>query len=228
MKDVEDGILINPFYIICDESQSMEGAKLDACNTALPKIHAAIAADPIVNDKVRIGVISFSDTAEALLPLSKMTDVVDFPGLVVKGGTNYGNAFTCLKNTIQADIADLKKGGAKVNRPIVFFISDGEPTDTNWKAAHAQVADKSWPFSPHIISFGVGGAQADTIREVATQVDKKGKSFAYLADDNADPGAVLSEIFKSLLGTIVGSAKDPGGGMVLPVTGPGFIKLDEV
>ena len=229
MNEVNDGYQIIPFYIICDESQSMEGAKLDACNTALPKIHAAIAADPIVNDKVRIGVISFSDTAEALLPLSKMTDVVDFPGLVVKGGTNYGNAFTCLKNTIQADIADLKKGGAKVNRPIVFFISDGEPTDTNWKAAHAQVADKSWPFSPHIISFGVGGAQADTIREVATQVDKKGKSFAYLADDNADPGAVLSEIFKSLLGSIVGSARAPGdGGLVLPVTGPGFIKLDEV
>ena len=113
-----------------------------------------------------------------------------------------------------------------MNRPIVFFISDGEPTDTNWKAAHAQVADKSWPFSPHIISFGVGGAQADTIREVATQVDKKGKSFAYLADDNADPGAVLSEIFKSLLQGLWEAAW--GRGMVLPITGPGFIKPDEV
>ena len=226
MKDVEDGILINPFYIICDESQSMEGAKLDACNTELTKLHQALASDPQFSDHVRAGVISFSDTAQVLLPLSKMTDVVDLPGLVAKGGTNYGNAFTCLKNTIQADIADLKKGGAKVNRPIVFFISDGEPTDTNWKAAHAQVADKSWPFSPHIISFGVGGAQADTIREVATQVDKKGKSFAYLADDNADPGAVLSEIFKSLLQGLWEAAW--GRGMVLPITGPGFIKPDEV
>ena len=226
MKDVEDGILINPFYIICDESQSMEGAKLDACNTELTKLHRALASDPQFSDHVRAGVISFSDTAQVLLPLSTMTDVVDLPGLVAKGGTNYGNAFTCLKNTIQADIADLKKGSDTVNRPIVFFISDGEPTDTNWKAAHAQVADKSWPFSPHIISFGVGGAQADTIREVATQVDKKGKSFAYLADDNADPGAVLSEIFKSLLQGLWEAAC--GRGMVLPITGPGFIKLDEV
>ena len=191
--------MIIPFYLVCDESQSMGPLGIGACNTALPRLHIAIASDPIVNDKIRIGVISFSDTAEVLLPLSKMTDVVDFPGLVVKGGTNYGNAFTCLKNTIQTDINDLKKGSDEVNRPIVMFITGGEPTDTNWKAAHAQVADKSWPFSPHIISFGVGGAQADTIREVATQVDKKGKSFAYLADDGADPGAILNEIFKSFI-----------------------------
>ena len=215
-----------PLYIVCDESQSMGALGMDACSAALPKIHAAIAADPIVNDKIRIGVISFSDTAQVLLPLSKMTDVVDFPGLVAKGGTNYGNAFTLLKNTIQTDMVDLQKSGAKVDGPIVMFITGSEPTDTNWKDAHAQLADKTWTFSPHIISFGVGGAQADTIREVATQVDKKGKSFAYLADDNADPGAVLSEIFKSLLQGLWEAAC--GRGMVLPITGPGFIKLDEV
>ena len=199
MKDVEDGILIAPFYLVCDESQSMEGPKIDACNTTIYKTLSSIAVDPTLNNIVRIGVISFSDTAQVLLPLSKMTDVDNFPGLVAEGGTNYGNAFTCLKNTIQTDIPDLRKSGAKVYRPIVMFIAGSEPTDTNWKAAHAQVADKSWPFSPHIISFGVGGAQADTIREVATQVDKKGKSFAYLADDNADPGAVLTEIFRELI-----------------------------
>jgi uncharacterized protein YegL len=148
----------------------------------------------------------------------------------VKGGSHYESAFTCLKQTIQTDIAKLRnKGYANIQRPIVFFISDGEPTDTNWQAAHAAVADKNWSFSPHIIAFGVGGAQAETIREVATKVDKAGKNFAYLADDNADPGAVLKEIFKSLLGSIIGSARNAdAGGLDLPVAGPGFIKLDEV
>jgi uncharacterized protein YegL len=111
----------------------------------------------------------------------------------------------------------------------VFFISDGEPSDTNWQTAHAAVADKNWSFSPHIIAFGVGGAQAETIREVATKIDRHGRQFAYLADDNADPGAVLKEIFKQLLGSIISSARnDEAGGLNLPVNGPGFIKLDEV
>ena len=229
MAPDNDGFQVTPFYIVCDESQSMEGPKLDACNKALPEIHKAIATDPIIYDMVWIGIISFSDTAEVLLPLSKMTDVVDFPGLVVKDGRNYGNVFNLLRSVISADIESLQSTNHRVMRPLVFFISNGEPTDTNWQVQHQEVADKTWPFSPHIISFGVGGAQAQTIKDVATKVDKHNRSFAYLADDNADPGAVLKEIFKSLLGTIVGTARNPdAGGMILPTQGPGFIKLDEV
>jgi uncharacterized protein YegL len=182
----------------------MEGSKLDACKTALREIYQFVVRDPLVNDKVRISVISFSDSAEVLLPLSKMTDVVDFPVFVVKGGSNYESAFTCLKQTIQTDIANLKnKGCANIQQPIVFFISDGEPTDTNWQAAHAAVADKNWSFSPHIIAFGVGGARVEIIRTVAT--GKASSSFAYFADDNADPGAVLHEVFKSLLSSLIAS-----------------------
>ena len=196
-----------PIYLCIDESASMEGPKLEACNKALPEIHRAIASDPTVSDIVRISVISFSDSAEVLLPLSRMTDVVDFPGLVAKGGTNYGSAFTCLKQTIQDDITTLKaKGNVQVNRPIVFFISDGEPTDTNWQTVHAAVADKTWSFSPHIISFGVGGAKEKTIRETATKIDKHGTIYAYLADDNADPSAVLAIIFNSLIQVITNAA----------------------
>ena len=177
----------------------MEGLKIDACNMALREIHQAIARDPIVNDKIRIGVISFSDSAEVILPLSKMTDVVDFPALVVKGGSNYGSAFTCLKQTIQDDIAALKaESNVKIYRPIVFFVSDGKPADTNWQTAHAAVADKSWSFSPLIISFGVGGAQAETIREVATKVNKSGKSFAYLVDNGDMLGAAFNAVFREL------------------------------
>jgi uncharacterized protein YegL len=177
----------------------MEGLKIDACNMALREIHQAIASDPIVNDKIRIGVISFSDSAEVILPLSKMTDVVDFPALVVKGGSNYGSAFTCLKQTIQDDIAALKaESNVKIYRPIVFFVSDGKPADTNWQTAHAAVADKSWSFSPLIISFGVGGAQAETIREVATKVNKSGKFCAYLVDDGDMLGAAFNEVFREL------------------------------
>jgi hypothetical protein len=40
---------------------------------------------------------------------------------------------------------------------------------------------------------------------------------------------VLKEIFKQLLGSIISSARnDEAGGLNLPVSGPGFIKLDEV
>ena len=224
---MEGPFKVHPIYIVCDESKSMEGVAIESINHALPEIHKAIASDPIVNDKVRIGVISFSDSAEVLLPLSKMTDVVDFPLLVAKGGTNYGNTFTCLKQTIQNDIAALKtQSNMLVHRPIVLFVSGGAPTDTEWRTAHAAIADKNWPFSPHIIAIGVGGAQAETIREVATKVDNAGRQFAYLADDNADPGAVFIEIFRPIIHSLVAFQIGPGG-LHIPVAGAGFTKLND-
>jgi len=226
---MESPFPVHPIYIVCDESKSMEGVAIESINHALPEIHKAIACDPIVNDKVRISVISFSDSAEVLLPLSIMTDVVDFPGLVVKGGTNYGSAFTCLKQTIQDDIIALKaQKDVIVNRPIVFFISGSEPTDANWQAAHNVVADKNWSFSPHIIAFGVGGAQAETIRQVATIVDKSGSFYAYHVNDDTNPGSVLWEILKEIFFYMLGGRRHVDeGGFEFPAHGSGFIKLNE-
>jgi len=227
MPDEYEVHRVLPFYFCIDTSASMKGATIDSFYKSLAKTHYLIASDPIINNQVRIGIISFSDSAEVLLPLSKMTDVVDLPGLAVKGGTNYGSAFACLKQTIQDDITALKaENNVEVIRPIALFVSGSTPTDTEWRTAHAAIADKNWPFSPHIIAIGVGEAQTETIREVATNVGKSGTQFAYLADDNADLGAVLIEIFRSIIGSLIGAQIGPGG-LDFPVTGAGFTKLNE-
>lgn len=181
----------------------MEGKHIESLNSALRTIHQWISSDPIVNEKVRICVITFSDIAEVFLPLSKMTDVVDFPDLMVKSGTNYGSAFTCLKQTLEDDFTTLNsESNVRIYRPIVFFISDGEPTDTNWQAAHAAVADDNWSFSPHILAFGVGGARVETICEFATK-DRNGNQFVYLANDGKMLSAAFKEAFK-LMTTVTG------------------------
>ena len=73
MSNVEmpTGEQILPFYIVCDETGSMEPiGGIEAINKALPQLHAEIAADPLVSDKCRIGLITFSDTAEELMSLT--------------------------------------------------------------------------------------------------------------------------------------------------------------
>jgi uncharacterized protein (TIGR00255 family) len=42
---------------------------IDAVNRGLPELHATIAGDPLVSDKCRIGLITFSDIAEELVRL---------------------------------------------------------------------------------------------------------------------------------------------------------------
>jgi uncharacterized protein YegL len=186
-------------YICIDESSSMDGEKIQSLNSALRAIHEFVPSQPLINETVRIGVIGFSETAEVLLQITKMADVVEFPGLEAKGGTNYGNAFTCLKQTIQTDIAELKSQGYAISeRPIVFFVSDGEPTDIGWREIHGELVDKQFPYWPHFVTFCDRDANVETLKEIST-IGRNGTRWEFSSDNYLD----FAALFKSALGEIL-------------------------
>ena len=159
-----------PVYIVCDESASMEtNGGIDGVNRGLPELHATIAGDPLVSDKCRIGLITFSDIAEELLPLTNLSDVHPMPGLMEKPMSNYGEAFNLLRVVISRDIANMKSQGIQVYRPSVFFITDGDPTD-DWEANHHALTDKNVnPQAPNIIACGVAGANPVVMEKIGTK-----------------------------------------------------------
>jgi uncharacterized protein YegL len=209
------GNAVLPFYILCDESGSMDAnGGINAINSGLPELHAAIAGDPLVSDKCRIGLLTFSDMAEELLPLSNLSDVQAMPGCQAKGMTNYGEAFNLLRVVIQRDVANLKGQGLQVYRPAVFFMTDGEPTD-DWEANHRALTDKAMnPQAPHIIAFGVAGANPGVIGKIGTKA-------AFIANQGTDPGNALKEILKSLTNTILNSSASSTPTLQVPTAPPG-------
>ena len=209
------GNAVLPFYILCDESGSMDAnGGIDAVNNGLPELHAAIAGDPLVSDKCRIGLITFSDIAEELLPLSNLSDVQAMPGCAAKGMTNYGEAFNLLRVVIARDIANMKSQGIQVYRPAVFFITDGDPTD-DWEANHRALTDKNInPQAPHIVAFGVAGANPAVIGKIGTKA-------AFIANQGVDPGNALKEILKSLTNTIVNSSSSSSPTLIVQQAPPG-------
>jgi uncharacterized protein YegL len=209
------GNAVLPFYILCDESGSMDAnGGIDAVNRGLPELHATIAGDPLVSDKCRIGLITFSDIAEELLPLSNLSDVQAMPGCAAKGMTNYGEAFNLLRVVISRDIANMKSQGIQVYRPAVFFITDGEPTD-DWESNHRALTDKNVnPQAPHIIAFGVAGANPAVIGKIGTKA-------AFIANQGVDPGNALKEILKSLTNTIVNSSSSSSPTLIVQQAPPG-------
>lgn len=75
-------------YLVIDESEAMAASGgVPAINGALPEVHAVLASDPLVSDKCRIEMITFADTAEELMSLTALVDVVAMPGLEVGGAT---------------------------------------------------------------------------------------------------------------------------------------------
>lgn len=194
------------FYIVCDESGSMgQNGGIQAINQALPELHATLVADPLVVDKTRLSIIAFSDDAEVILPLSRVSDVQDMPGVQESGVTNYGRAFGLVQRTIENDVASLKAQGYKVYRPCVFFMSDGEPTDA-WEQPYQELA--SHQFRPNIVAFGVDGADPNVLKKIGTLK-------CYVGKDRASAGRALATVMSTIGNSIIASAGANQNGPVI-------------
>jgi uncharacterized protein YegL len=133
-----------PFYALCDVSASGRGGgRIDALNDAVGATCDAAAMNPVVADRIRLGVVTFSAGAEVALPLCDLGLLDGVPALVPRGLTSYAAAFAFLRATIETDVAQLVADGFRVFRPAVFFLTDGRPTDTGpaWRAALAHLLD---------------------------------------------------------------------------------------
>jgi len=211
-----------PFYLVCDESGSMSGDPIDAINSALPELHREVSTNPVVADKTRFSMIGFSDSAVVVLDLIDLSDVSAMPQLTSKGGTSFGEAFRVLRQQIDIDVARLKSQGHRVFRPVVFFLSDGQPTDS-WQGQYQQLVDPSNPYRPNIVAFGIGDADETVIAQVAN-------FKAFKANGSMSPAAALNEFASSLTKSIVksGSTVTQSGDVTLqvPESVPGFTALD--
>ncbi|MEW2352982.1 VWA domain-containing protein [Spirillospora sp. NPDC029432] len=220
---------ILPFYLVCDESYSMAGEPLEEINKQLPEIFTEIASNPTVADKARLGIIGFSDRAEVLLPLADLNDVHQLPKLEPKGATSYGVVFDRLRDTIEQDIRALKADGHVPFRPTVFFLTDGQPTDSDWASAHQRLTGRDFGPRPTILAFGFGHVRPETLQSVAT-------FRAFIADEELNPSNALREFAKQLLNSVVASAvassaafsANPAAGaqMVFPEQVKGYTVLE--
>jgi uncharacterized protein YegL len=143
------------------------------------------------------------------------------PAGVDRGLTSYGDAFRLLRTVISRDIADLKQQGYRVYRPAVFFISDGEPSES-WESDYDDLIDDPGT-RPNIVSFGVDSADIGVMKRIATVA-------CYMAEDNANPGPVLREIMKALTNSIITSTSAPTPQFVAPAAPDGCVAvpLDEM
>lgn len=226
MSSSATGALVLPFYCVIDVSPSMtvpgpDGvAPIVAANEIIPSVFDALDEAPLVGDKVLFGVCDFADDASTVLALADPRNATTtIPQLAARGvGTSYAAAFRYLRQAIDTDVAYLKADNKRVYRPVVFFVTDGEPTDDDhdWQAAFAALVDDDFKAHPYVIPFGVAGASKDVLQQLAA--NKKQQSF--LSKDKPAAEAIRSMI-EMFIVSIVSSANDVNdreedGGFVMP------------
>lgn len=211
-----------PIYFVVDESRSM-AVHMETLNKGMMSFLDALHSNPMAAGKVRFSVIGFSDTALVYLAPSDLRDVEEMPLLEARKTTVYGAVFRLVRERVQADAQDLRRRGYRVFRPTVFFLTDGDPNDADWRVEHARLVDAEFPFRPNILSFGFGGANQDVIREVATV-----PHFAFYAEDTVATGEALQQFMSSLTQSVIQSGLGAARGetrLEMDKAPEGFISL---
>ncbi len=201
---VEERYAVFPFYLCLDVSASMSGDPIDGVNTQMPRLRHAIGEDPAIAEVIRFAVVTFSDVARTLLPLSDLSMVEDVPTVAAQGRTSYGVAFGHLRTIIEADYHASRAAGDRWYRPAVLFVSDGRPTDDeeSWRAAHQRLVSPGWKRHPNILAFGFGDADPEVLKVVT-----EGKANrAFIAAEGAEPARVVPELMAGLVSSIVSSS----------------------
>ncbi|WNE96483.1 hypothetical protein PS467_14635 [Streptomyces luomodiensis] len=196
------GVLL-PAYVLADESASM-GPYTAELSNGLISLCEGLRAEPMIAAKLRLAVLGFSDDVQVRLAIADMRTETSLPQVAIRGLTSYQAAFDDLLDRIPADVQWLRGEGYKVHRPVVFFLSDGQPTDGNsWRKPHATLTDRSLtPTAPNIVACGIGDAQARTMVEVATRPE-----FAFVARPGTDIGQAVAEFFHALTASLVASGQ---------------------
>lgn len=121
------GVLL-PAYVLADESGSMAPYEGDL-SSGLDLLCEGLRAEPVVAAKLRLTVLGFSDDVQVRLAAADMRHETSLPKIEFRGLTSYEAVFEDLLTRIPADVRRLRSEGYKVHRPVVFFLSDGQPTD---------------------------------------------------------------------------------------------------
>jgi uncharacterized protein YegL len=183
-----------PCYVACDVSLSMAD-HIDELNTGLREFRGAVHADASVTDRVLCSVVGFGETPHVVQSLLPMDDLAELPAPRACAGTNFGPAFTFLRSAIDQDVLALERHRLRVHRPMVFFLSDGQPTDpVTWPAAFAVLTDPTWKRRPHMVAFGVGDADEEALGRIGTY-------RTYLGRDGVRMGTALIASVMHVLST---------------------------
>ncbi|WMP18039.1 vWA domain-containing protein [Thiothrix lacustris] len=159
-----------PVYLLLDTSGSMSGEPIEAVKNGVQVLASTLRQDPYALETAFLSVITFDSSAKQLCPLTELASFQP-PNLVATGSTAFGEALQLLAQKIETEVT---KTTAEVKgdwKPIVFIMTDGEPTD-NWQKG-VQALKKA---RTGIIVACAAGSGANTsvlkqITEVVVQLD---------------------------------------------------------
>lgn len=160
-----------PVYLLIDCSESMVGDAINSVQVGLETLLSTLRSDPHALETAYVSVITFSDEANQIIPLTELTEI-QTPRLTASAGTSLGKAFSLLRNCIEGEVRKSTPSQKGDYRPLVFLLTDGQPTD-DWRTVKESVDRLTKPRIANFYAIGCGDdIDYDMLNEVADHVFK--------------------------------------------------------
>lgn len=157
-----------PVYLVLDTSGSMSGEPIEQVKNGVQMLVASLRQDPYALETAWLSVITFSSTADVAVPLTELT-AFQPPSITAGGATELGKALSkvaeCAKNDLVKTTATTKGDW----RPMVFIMTDGSPTDSDWQNGLAEFKKQKWGI---IVGCCVDNGQEDVLLQITENVVK--------------------------------------------------------
>lgn len=196
---------ILPFYVVCDKSASMAGDAIDVVNQSLTEMHRVLISDPVVADRCWMSVVSFSSNANVDLVLTSPQQVVSMPQIGAEGITNYGAAFRLVKSEIDNDLPRMAMSHRPL-RPLVFFMTDGVPSDSTWKSDFSRLVDAGELYAPTVVVIPIGDIDENVLADM-TDVPTGVTPQILRLQNNSDITESIRKAIQSITNSVVSTLR---------------------
>ena len=182
-----------PVYLLLDTSGSMYGEPIEAVKNGVQTLVSSLRQDPYALETAYLSVITFESSAQQITPLTELS-AFQQPNLSAGGCTALGEALALLAQKVDTEVTKTTNDQKGDWRPLVFILTDGEPTDDLNKGL-AEFKKRKFGM---VVACAAGmGANTNTLKQITENVVRL---------DTAD-GESIKQYFKWVSASISTSSK---------------------
>lgn len=197
-----------PVYLLLDCSGSMYGEPIEAVKNGVQVLVSTLRQDPYALETAYLSIITFDSSAQQVSPLTELS-AFQQPNIQASGCTALGEALALLAQKADQEVTKTTAEQKGDWKPLVFIMTDGEPTDDLNKGL-AEFEKRKWGM---VVACAAGaGANTDTLKKITECV---------VSLDTAD-SATIKAFFKWV------SASVSSGSMKVEETGAEATTLSEL
>ncbi len=155
-----------PLVLLVDTSGSMQ-ADLPEVAAGLDGLRTALLLDPVARNRVELVVITFGGTVTVHGDFGEAA-VFEPPALSASGDTPMAAAITQALDLLEAKKLAYRASGLDYYRPLIFLVTDGEPTDlARWPEAVRRVCEAERARKLVVMAVGTASAGFTRLKELA-------------------------------------------------------------